>query len=120
MAEKPRPKKRRYCVYYFYDADDIVIYIGRSYTLFNRMRGHYHGATWFDQARTIKIVPFKNRFDCEMHEEMEIVRLKPRFNLRLYTTKVSIIVPRNARSRSEAAKAGWRVRKLTASVGMRK
>lgn len=71
---------RQTCLYRYFDADGVLLYVGISVSALVRLRRHKREAAWFDKAATIKIERFRNRWNAAVAEYLAIKNEKPLHN----------------------------------------
>ena len=67
-------------LYYWRDADDLLIYVGITGNLAKRQDAHGAGSTWTQFAASCTVEKVQNRGVALVHEKCAIRRLKPLFN----------------------------------------
>lgn len=91
---KPRPSKRpktpakrtgvrrqETVLYRYYDAEDVLLYVGVSANMPGRLEGHEADSTWMDFAHWSTLEHFPDRADAEAAEIAAIETDRPIFNI---------------------------------------
>ena len=73
----PQPLWYVYCLY---NADDELIYVGKTGNLRIRMQGHFNDSAWFSEVERVEVEEFLWRGFAE-DAELDMIRtLKPKYN----------------------------------------
>ncbi len=86
MKKKPaavkeaKYKNEKHVVYYHYNSEGTLLYIGACLNIFHRMANHMAGAKWFDDVSRIEIKHFSNKADAYKAEKEAILSLNPLHN----------------------------------------
>jgi hypothetical protein len=76
-----RSKKKKGQVYFHYDKDGILLYVGMSSTFLSRQARH-KSSHWFEEISTITIKHFETRAEALDAEKLAIASLHPKYNLK--------------------------------------
>lgn len=74
-------------VYWVFDAEDRLLYVGMSGQLQIRLLGHLQRSEWFARAARIETETFANRREAAERERQAIWDDKPLFNKRVRRPK---------------------------------
>lgn len=94
--------KNQFHIYFFYDSEDNLLYIGKSNCFKMRMKQHFSKATiekepWKTEVDKNKIVLFRceNPTDLELYETYFINKYKPKYNVeKVYSYESSFDLPK--------------------------
>lgn len=67
-------------VYRCYDTDGVLLYVGCSTNLTNRMRVHRCKSPWFDASVRVEAHEYPERWQAQCVEQFLISLLRPRHN----------------------------------------
>jgi excinuclease UvrABC nuclease subunit len=67
-------------VYWLYDKDDVLLYVGSTTSLRTRLHHHYNKASWYQRANRLETRVCENRAEALDIEREAIRRLAPMFN----------------------------------------
>lgn len=82
--------------YLYYDAKDVVIYVGKAVNLRNRVRSYFNPTTWITSPKTGRLVRDIARIEFQVRgselealiQEAELIKqYRPRYNIRLKDDK---------------------------------
>ena len=83
-------------LYRHFDADSVLLYVGRSRCALGRLSGHKRESTWYDAIACMTIERFATLQQVLRAEQEAIRREKPRFNVQ------------GAMPEAPSPKKGWR------------
>jgi predicted GIY-YIG superfamily endonuclease len=69
-----------HALYRFYNADDVLLYIGITTNLPKRFRGHGDTKPWWSDVARTAVEHFSNHFDALAAEKMAIINERPLYN----------------------------------------
>lgn len=69
-----------HCVYYCYNAENEIIYIGCTKNLTNRFSQHKSRSAWVNNVHDVRLRWFGSSGEALMFEERAILRNKPEYN----------------------------------------
>lgn len=75
------PQEQQCHVYRYYDADDVLLYVGMTSSPEKRNRSHAEKSVWFRFAARGEVTPCPTRAHAEEDERDQILNLQPLFNL---------------------------------------
>lgn len=78
-----RAAKKPHSVYRFYDADGALLYVGLTWNVGERIKGHRHAQPWWDEVRDIRVEPHPNSAAAHKAEAAAIRTENPRHNIAL-------------------------------------
>ena len=81
VAPMPDPQKfARHTLYRFYDANEVLLYVGVTGLLPVRLGQHAESKVWFEDVATVRIEHFVDRAAVEEAERQAISNEAPRYN----------------------------------------
>jgi excinuclease UvrABC nuclease subunit len=75
------PRQHRFILYRHFDADDNLLYVGKSCRLRDRIGEHASQAHWFDDIKWIQLEHFPDKQSLHIAELMAIGTEKPCYNI---------------------------------------
>ena len=69
-----------HCVYYCYNADNEILYIGCTKRIVNRLYQHKSGSAWVHALHKIRLRWFDGFWEARRFEEKAIWRNRPEYN----------------------------------------
>jgi excinuclease UvrABC nuclease subunit len=78
---RPKRTNKSTFLYRFYDADDVLLYVGVTDSLTDRTSSHALASSWMEFAVRSTIERYKTRHDAEEMEVAAIRGERPLFNL---------------------------------------
>ena len=73
-------ESKQFSVYKFFDESDELLYIGRTGNLLRRIARHTIKTGWFNEVRTVRILPCASRYESVEIERREIMQHSPKYN----------------------------------------
>lgn len=80
-SNRPRRTNKATFLYRFYDADDVLLYVGITDDLGERTFNHARSSSWMDFAVRSTIERYMSRREAEKHEVDAIRAERPLFNV---------------------------------------
>ncbi len=72
--------KKKFYIYRYFDDMGILLYVGQSTNVLERVSGHRNSSSWFDDATMMTIERCKNRKDMDKREIEAISNERPLYN----------------------------------------
>lgn len=80
----PDMKPGKPCVYWHYDNDDLLLYVGATHNIINRMYAHRKKSHWFDDIARVEVKYKKSMGLAQKVEREEIIKREPYYNVHRY------------------------------------
>jgi len=80
-AKRKGVRRRETVLYRYYDAEDVLLYVGISANMPARLGSHETDSTWMDFAARSTLEHFGDRADAEKAEQAAIEADRPLFNI---------------------------------------
>ncbi len=74
-----KKKTKKFCVYFYFNEEKEVIYIGQSVDVKNRWYGHYSDK-WRNEVCLIGVKEYPDKVSMEIMERYYITKLWPKYN----------------------------------------